>query len=277
MKKYYLFIIIILAVSVVMFASCKNNKRAETNEDTAEVVETAKKILADDVLATIDEFGEIYIDECGNFDIQEFIASNLTDEEKMIKPDYLLDPAQTRSLVTKSQKFAALAILVSERTIRTAYDMPKEETVEAIIHLAADLNYPLHYEELKDLKTSEKIRRLYEVCKAKGELTYFWQLNSAFMTEFLYLIVCNPELFLNNLTDEQWSSFKKRYDSFLHTVRVLADYDEEMASVMNIINETNCVSSDEEASDIFATKESGIQKILESKDKYITRRNALLK
>ena len=260
-----------------MTVSCKNNKKkAENNGSTEEVVEVAKTILADDVLATIDQYGEIYLDECGNYDIQEFIASYLTDEEKMVKPDYLLDPAQISGLVTKSQKFAALAILSSERPIREVYGMPVEKSVEAQVRLALDINYPFHNNELKDLKTSDKIRRFYEVCKERGELAYFWKLNSAFMTEFLYLIVNNPEPFLNNLTDEQWNSFKNRYESCLHTVRVLAEYDEEIASVMSIMNETNSVSNDEEASSIFATKESGIQRILEAKDKYIARRNTLL-
>lgn len=276
MKKYYLFIA--LAMVAAMSVSCKNNKKkAENNGSTEEVVEVAKTILADDVLATIDEYGQIYLDECSNYDIQEFIAAHLTDEEKLVKPDYLLDPAQTNGLVTKSQKFAALAILSAEGTIREAYGMPVEKSVEAHVRLASDINYPFHNNELKDLKTSDKIRRFYEVCKERGELAYFWKLNSAFMTEFLYLMVYNPDLFLNNITDEQWSSFRKRYDSFLSTVRILAKYDEEIASIVNIINETNSVSNDEETSEAFATKESGINKIIENKDKYITRRNALLK
>lgn len=67
-------------------------------------------------------------------------------------------------------------------------------------------------------------------------------------------MVCNPDLFINNITDEQWSSFKKRYDSFLRTVRILAEYDEEMATIMNIIKETSSVSSDEEVSEILLQK-----------------------
>ena len=273
MKK---FLFIALAMVAAMSVSCKNNNK-KLQKANAEVVEAAKTVLADDVLATIDEYGQIYLDECSNYDIQKFIAAHLTDEEKLVKPDYLLDPAQTSGLVTKSQKFAALAILAAEGTIRKAYGMPVEKSVEAHVRLALDINYPFHNNELKGLKTSDKIRRLYEVCKERGELVYFWQLSSAFMTEFLYLMVCNPDLFINNITDEQWSSFKKCYDSFLRTVRILAEYDEEMATIMNIIKETSSVSSDEEVSEIFATKESGIHRLLENKDKYIARRNALLK
>lgn len=276
MKKYYTFIV--LAMATAMIASCKdNNKKAEEAADaTAEVVEAAKTILTDDVLATIDDFAIIYLDESNNFDVQEFITSGLTEKDKMIKPDYLLDPAQTSGLVTRSQKFAALAILSSERAIRAAYGMPVEKSTEAIVRLCAELNHPLTHDDISNLKTSDRIRKFYEVCKERGELDYFWKLNSAFMAEFLYLMVCNPDPFLNNLTDEQWASFKKRYDSYLHTVRILANYDEEIASVVNIINETNSISNEEEASGIFDTKESGMQRILQAKDKYIARRNALL-
>ena len=131
--------------------------------------------------------------------------------------------------------------------------------------------------DLENMKPSESIRKFYELCREKGELAYFWQLNSAFMSEALFLMVNNSELFLNNLTDEQWSLFKNRYESCLHTVRVLAEYDDEIASVMKILNETNSVCNDDEAAEIFATKESGIQRILESKDKIIARRANLLK
>ena len=271
MKKYCLFIA--LAMVAGMTVSCKNNKKAEAD---AEVVEVTKTILADDVLATIDELAKTYSNESNNFDVPEFITSYLSEEEKMIRPDYLLDPAKTSELITKSQKVAALAILCSEKPIRSAYGMPVEDSEEAIARLVAELNHPLSVDELKDLKPSEGIRRFYESSKESGELAYFWQLNSAFMTEFLFLIVNNPEPVLNNLTDEQWSLFKERYESCLQAVRVLAEYDEEIASVLSIMNETNSVSNDEEASVAFATKESGIQKILEAKDKYIARRNALL-
>lgn len=49
MKKYYLFIA--LAMVAAMTVSCKNNnkKAKEAAEATAEVVEAAKTILADDV------------------------------------------------------------------------------------------------------------------------------------------------------------------------------------------------------------------------------------
>ena len=276
MKKYYLFIA--LAMVAAMTVSCKNNnkKAKEASEATEEVVEAAKTILADDVLAAIDEFATNYTDENNFFDVPSFIASYLSEEEKMIKPDYLFDPAQTSNLITKSQKVGALAILCVEKQIRLAYGMPVEKSDEAIAHLAAELNFPLSIDGLKDMKPSEGIRRFYELYKERGDIAFFWQLNSAFMAEFLYLVVNNPEPFLNNLTDEQWNSFKNRYESCLHTVRVLAGYDEEIASVMSIMNETNSVSNDEEASSIFATKESGIQRILEAKDKYIARRNALL-
>ena len=90
--------------------SCKNNKNAENNEATAEVVEAAKTILADDVLATIDEFVQTYVNEAGKIDVAAVISSSLTEEEKLIKPDYLLEAAQANELVTKSQKVNALAV-----------------------------------------------------------------------------------------------------------------------------------------------------------------------
>ncbi len=187
--------------------SCKNNKNAENNEATAEVVEAAKTILADDVLATIDEFVQTYVNEAGKIDVAAVISSSLTEEEKLIKPDYLLEAAQANELVTKSQKVNALAV----------------------------------------------------------------------QAELRYLIANNPEPFFRSISDEQWASCSNRYASCIDAVRVLAEYDEDIAAFEEKFNETRSAANDEEADIVYATKEGAKQRIIESKENIIKLRNDILK
>ena len=275
MKKYYLFIA--LAMVAVMNVSRKNNKKAEASEADAEVVEAAKTVLADDVLATIDEFAKIYTDENNFFDVPKFITSCLSEEEKMIKPDYLLDPASTSELITKSQKVAALAILCLEKSIRTAYGMPGEASAEAIERLCAELNYPLANDDFKDLKASDRIRQFYEICKESGELASFWQFNFVVINELAYLISQNPDIFFRNITEEQFATFYTRYKSCYAAVKEIANYDEEVAAALKALEENRCVSSSEESAKAYGSLANAKRTMTNSKEVYAARRAALLK
>ncbi len=277
MKKTYLFIA--LAMVAAMTVSCKNNnkKAAKTAEANAEVVEAAKIILADDVLATIDEIAQAFLDESKNVIITEIISSSLTDEEKLVKPDYLLEAAQVNELVTKSQKLNALAILFVERYIRQAYGMSTEETDKVSAHLIAELNHPVLADEMNNLSPSEKARKTYETCKENGEVPYYWQWAFAMQIEYNYLISKNADVFFRNITKEQFDSFAFRYRNCRSALRILAEYDEEIASILKAHDASRVANSDEESDILFATKESAKEYMVASKDIIASRRAALLK
>ena len=274
MKKYYLFIA--LAMVAAMSVSCKNNKKAEANEADAEVVEAAKTILADDVLATIDEIGKTYIDESGKIDVQKAIASSLTEDEKLIKPDYLLDPAQANDFVTKSQKVAGLAILVTESFVRDAYGMPKDECNEAIARLIADLNDPLSSDD-NDLPFVERVKKSYEQCKENGELAYFWHLMFAFQTEYRYLVANNPEPFFRNITEEQYSAFHDRMHTAIKAIETIAEYDAEVKEAWDAFNAAAAFDNSEEAAKMHETIETAKIDFAARKEEFAARRAALLK
>ena len=243
MKKYYLFIA--LAMVAAMTVSCKNNKKAEeAAEATEEVVEAAKTILADDVLATIDELAQTFADEAENINVTEIISSSLTDEEKLVKPDYLLEADQVNALVTKSQKVAALAILALERHVRLAYEMPTENTDEVLAHLTAELNHPVPADNPNNLTPTEKIRNTYEQCKKDGELSYFWRFALALQVEASYLISKNPDVFFRNLTEEQYHAFAKRFKAVTYAVKTLAEYDPEIKEGWEAFNDGGEIVTD---------------------------------
>lgn len=269
-----------ILIALAMFAaltmvSCKNNKKSQ--EPTQEEIQAQKVALADSVLAEIDAITNEYLLAVDNS--AAFSNFKLTEEEKMVKPDYLLDPSVANTLVTKSQKVNALAMYLVDMQLRKAYDMPLDETKEAVSKLAADINHPFDEKVASDIEipVSEKIRKEYEESKKNGDLAYFWQFQNAVVCEVSYLMAQNPELFLSKTTEEQWQAFRNRIKFKYAALSKLAQYDEEIAMIHQL-NESNFpYSSREEMREVNKTKESAKQYRGANKDKIVEKRNALLK
>jgi len=261
-----------VAMCCAMMVSCKN---AKTAEPTPEEIQAQKVALADTVLAQIDEIAERFFDASGKtFRLRSL---ELTDAEKLMKPDYLLDPSVAATLVTKSQKTNALAIYVTEIGVRMMYDMPLDEVNEVIAKLAAELNYPLDIAySASDAPLSEKIKTNYEVFKENENLAFFWQSHYAIIAEIAYLFAQNPELYFSKITEEQWQNYRKRIGALDEALAKLAPYDDEVALVWEFRNKNKSFSSVEERDRVDQSVESAKQFRIANKEMYVARRNALL-
>lgn len=272
MRKSYILIALAMVATLTM-VSCKNVKKVK--EPTQEEVQEMKQALADTVLAYIDICTEKLCDATSkSFNIQKM---ELTANEKSVKPDYLLDPSVANTLVTKKQKVNALAIYAIELLVRKIYDMPQEEANTTIAKLAVEVDHPTDIDFfMSDTPTSEKLRREYEICKERGDLNYFWQFQSAIITEISYLLVQNPKLFFSKITDEQLKAYGTRGGEIYAAVYKLAEFDEEMAELKDLLCRNSITPSLSEWDNIYQSREIHIQKRLEHKDLFIARRNALL-
>jgi len=117
----------------------------QTAEPTPEEIQAQKVALADSVLTQIDAIANQIFDAGSNS--VRFKSMELTENVKMIKPDYLLDLSIANQLVTKSQKVNALGIYIVDYSIRTIYDMPLDEAKEVIIKLATEVSSSFDVEE----------------------------------------------------------------------------------------------------------------------------------
>jgi len=273
MKKTHLLIAIAM-IAALPFVSCKNNNK-KAQEPAAEEVQAQKQALADSVLADIDEFEKIYVAATAqSFRIRSL---ELTDAEKSVKPDYLLDPALADTFLTRSQKINALAIYLTDWAVLELFEMPVEDTKNAMYKLAADINFPVDIDFVTSNEpTSEKTKKIYEACKNSGDLALFWQFEYMLVSEVSYVLSCNPDLYLSKITEEQWQAFNARKKARRDAVNELAKYDEEMAKLVEIRKESRVTSSDEERD----AKNQSIQTAIEfykiNKDKYAAKRNGFL-
>lgn len=270
MKKFSLFIAFAMLAALTM-VSCNNKPQEPTQEE----IQAQKQALADSVLAEIDAIADEYFIVSENcFQTKGF---ELTEKEKQIKPDYLLDPAEASKFVTKSQKVNAMAVYLQELAVREIYGMPTQETKEVITKLAAEVNFRFDIDKYDaNVPLSERIKANYEYCKENGDLASFWQFEYANIFEINYIIAQNSALFFSKISEEQWKFFCQSKAAGISAIKELAKYDEEMASLLEFRNKYTPFSSDEEREKIDSSIESAKQFREANKDKYIALRNAML-
>jgi len=263
--------IALVAICCAMMVSCKN----KTNEPTPEEIQAQKVALADTVLAKIDALAEQFQDQSDkSFSLYKFV---LTDNEKLVKPDYLLDPSAANNLVTKSQKINALAIYIMENGIRSIYDMPKEEFNEVIAKLCLEVS-SFDFSECFQNKTkySEIAKDAYQKAKENNELGFFWELHLAMLEEASYILANNIDLFFSKISEDQWKSFSDEYGTIYHAIEELAQYDDEMAEVLDNYQQTMIFDSEEDTLAAYKNIETSKKTFSDNKDKYIAKRNSML-
>jgi len=264
-----------MTVLALLTISCKNTK---TTEPTPEEIEAQKVALADSVLAKIDEIADFFIEATSNG--ISFCSIELTENEKAIKPDYLLDPAIANQLVTKTQKVNAFAIYAIESVIRDIYNMPVDDVKEVMSKLAADINHPINFETIYDngISPSEKVRQLYKNCKESGDLAYFWQFENAIMREVDYLLAKDTDLYFSHIPEDAMHSYAiKGWTYFFDAIKTLAPYDEEIAMVLNTVDPwAVSVDNEEITAKYYSTLEQTKESYRNNVFNVIEKRNALV-
>ena len=272
MKKLsFVIAVMILAVLAVSCKNKKSSKQAETVKSEETVVDAAKAVLADDVLALLNEYAEDFI---ANFvDIQPVFNANLTPDEKLVRPDWFLDPAQLNELVTKSQKVNALAILLVDRPIMEYLGTPTQEYDKVIGRLISELNNPFDFDAVQNMSIAEKIQKNFQVCKERGETQYVWNFALAAQNELMFIISRNPNAFLDNITEEDYQKVYKRYYNCVRAAAALAPYDQDIAQALEICkDEENFIDNA-----LFQTLDDAKVSFVTKKATFESRRNALLR
>jgi len=267
MKKLSYFAV---ALAAMAFTACGGNKSAQTAEETDSVksfeqeqVEAKIKVELDSLAAELGKLKQLPIVQEGENGVQ------LTDQEKQVKPDYLLAASVAENATTLAEKYRMLSALGVDKRIAAMYGMPTDEYQAAITKLLADINDP-SFKEIKDGSTIfETTQTLYDAMNQNGRINYFWQLVSASLVEEIYVITQNTEKFITVFDDEAVSNVTFRIVLLTDAVSRLAEYDAEFEPVAQAIEPLkvlNAISVDQLKS-----------QIAEAKDQIIEARNALIK
>lgn len=271
MKKYIVMATAIM--SALTMGACKNNKEAQ--EPDPEDVLVQKQEVADSVLNQIDALADKVAETASKS--FKFSTLELSEAEKLVKPDYLLDPSAASTFVTRLQKINALAYYAVEYGVRLLYDMPVEEANGAIAKLAAEIGYPIDTELLhSDIPVSEMIKKEYQLCKEMGDIESFWVFQCALIFHTDYIIASNPELYIPKITEEKLQKFNLNLEYVNNAATTLAPYDVEMAFLLKEIKEWDLLTTESEWDEAFATGSTTAQFYIGNKKAIIERRNRMI-
>jgi len=278
MKKAIVFIAIALTIAIASYFAFFKEKEQEQvfPDETSEIVEADKIIFAETALDTVDKIIAKISVEAAKYPTP--IAVVLTDKEKLKKPTYLLDPFVINTLVTKNQKVRALAMLMNDRIVRLAYDMPVSETDAAIATLVADLGFPLELKALtqSDESVSDNVRTYYNYCRENLELQSFWEFSMAAMNEIDYIIACDPDLYMSKVQPDQWDAYNYIWELFVESSDTLGHYDPEMAMLRDILYRDAVFEGDECCDNLYKTPEMAKQGYRKTYERVKARRNNML-
>ena len=221
---------IALAFAAMTFVACGGNKNAQNAEEAQE----EKSFEQEQIEASIKMHLDSIASEVSRLKPLPFLVEGqdklvLTDEEKQVKPDYLLDAAVADDAATLSEKYRVLSALNIDK-------------------LAADINDPSFSAVEDPAAIFETPKPLYEAMNENGRINYFWQLASAALIEQLYVVSQNTEKFLSVVDDEAASNITFRIVVILDAVNRLSEYDEEIKPVaesLATLEVLNAVTVDE--------------------------------
>ena len=268
MKKISFFAVVLAAVA---FTSCGGNKSANNAEAEAEAeksfeqeqVEAKIKLELDSLSAEIARMKKLPILQAGENGLQ------LTEEEKQVKPDYLLSPAVAENATTLAEKYRTLSALCVDKQIAAMYDMPTDEYQAAISKLAADIDDP-SFRAIDDLSNIfETSQQLYDAMNANGRINYFWQMVAGALIEEFYAMSQNTDKFITAFDDESVASTTFRIVLLDEATTRLASYDSEFDTIAKVTETLEPLDA--------ITVDQLKQQLEQTKDKVAETRNELIK
>ena len=255
MKKLSVLAILFVAIA---FAACGGKKGGETEQ-----ADSQKSFEQQQIEASIKVQIDSIANELGNLKQLPFVQEDngglkLTDEEKQVKPDYLLGGDVADEAITLAEKYRILSALNVDKKVAALYDMPTEEYDKAITKLTADINDP-SFKVIEDANTFfETTSALYDSMNENGRINYFWQLASSALVEQLYVINQNADKFFSVFDDDAASNVTYRVILLLDAIDRLTEYDPEIkpvAEALAPLKVLNATSVDELKTQMAAAKE----------------------
>ena len=233
MKKLSFFAV---ALAAMAFAACGGNKSAQTEENSDSLVvfeqqqiEAAIKMNFDSLAAEVARLKQLPV-------VQKNGMIVLTDEEKQVRPHYLLDLSVAEEAMTLAEEYRVLSALEVDKEVAALYDLPMEGYDKAIAKLVADINDPSFKVLDSEYSIYESSQMLYDAMNENGRINFYWQIVSASLVEQLYIISQNADKFLASFDDDAASNVSLRIILIQDAINRLTEYDPELLPVAEAID-----------------------------------------
>lgn len=242
MKKLSFFAVTLAAF---VFASCGGHKTAQTApEDSGEEliafeqsqIEASIKLNIDSLASAMTQLKQLPITEKNGM-----VA--LTDEERQVKPNYLMEAAVAENAATLAEKYRVLSAMQVDREIADLYGMPTKEYDNQIAKLIVDINDP-SFEVLKESNgIHEASQDLYKAMDENGRVNFYWQIVATSLVEQMYVITRNSDKFLAAFDDNAASNVSLRIILIQDAIDRLTNYDPELLPVSEALEPLTVINA----------------------------------
>jgi len=232
MKKLF---IILLAVTMVALPSCKNQKKEAQAPVQKELTQKEQYILAElELNATelAESFKNVKKPAFADFENGEIV---LTEKEKMVKPDYLLDPSIADSFVTLEQKYRGIGMFSADKAFASLYDMSTDNYQKQLSKLVTEISDPAVEKFFKSDYESDAVKEWYETETTDGRLPLFWNMWTASLVEEVFLLTRNPDKIMTIFDDESASDISYRFILVHNGLTQVVEIYPEMASLNAVL------------------------------------------
>ena len=260
--------ILAVAFAALTFAACGGKKTT----DNVEGQDSVKSFEQEQIEASIKMHFDSLASELGKLKqlpvVQKDGVIKLTDAEKQVKPDYLLDVTAADNAMTLSEKEPVLSAPQGDKEVAKLYDMETEELDKAIAKLVADINDPSFKAIEGSSDVYETAQGLYDAMNQNGRINYFWQIVASSLVEQLYVTSQNTEKFISAFTDEAAANVTFRIILIQDALNRLTEYDPEIAPVAEAIAPLTVLNA--------TTVDELKAQLVDAKEKIAASRNALV-
>ena len=265
MKKLSVLAVVFAALT---FAACGGKKTT----DNVKEQDSVKSFEQEQIEAAIKMHFDSLANELGKLKqlpvVQKDGVIKLTDAEKQVKPDYLLDVAAADNAMTLSEKYRVLSALQVDKEVAKLYDMGTEDIDKAVTKLAADINDPSFKAIEGSSDIYETAQELYDAMNQNGRINYFWQIVASSLVEQLYVTSQNTEKFVASFTDDAAANVTFRIIVIQDALNRLVQYDPEIAPVAEAIAPLTVLNA--------TTVGEFKAQLADAKEKIVASRNALV-
>jgi len=217
MKK--IFVIFAAALAFVCASSCKNAQEVKKSQIIEEQMPDEVKAKLDTVTNELRQLGTLPV-------IKKVDALALTEQDKLVKPDYLYDPEGADKLVTPFQKKNVVFVLCIDRNIAKEYGMPVDGYDAAISKLSVETNLQDIVDIIGNgnLADPENFNKLYDT--AVDELGYgtTWTMASVALVEQLWFLSNNTEKYIAMFSDKDVADLTARVEKIQDALTTVALY-----------------------------------------------------
>ncbi len=234
--------------TAAMLAACTGNKPQEPAQEATEPAATtrvAKEIPENFEEQQIKAGMSVQLDSLtacwlrvGKSPVQvslEQKSVTLSDDQKKVKPDYLMNPAEIMDkLESLSLKYRALSVLAIDKGVADAYEMTDVYS-EPVSKLTAEINDPAMSYILENGSENSEVSKIYEIEEQNGRANYFWESAATGIIEQLYVLTKNQDMFLANFTDKDAEDITYRVVLLIEAYEDLSEYNLELRKLYNVL------------------------------------------